>query len=105
MNYRRLATQYSDQVNSIGVDDLHDAVIIDVRGDDEVIKGMIDGAIHIPLEGDSLDLTKLENIDKNQKIVVYCAAGVRSIVAAYFLQNNDFTNVCSLKYGFISYKR
>ena len=61
------------------------ATVVDVRNDDEVASGMIEGAIHIP-QGDIL--ANAEAIadqlpaDKEATILFHCAAGVRAQGAA-----------------------
>ncbi len=76
-------------------------VVIDVRGEKEVEKGMICGAINIPV--DSLR-EKLNDLDKNKKYVVYCAVGVRGYIATKILTQNGFTNVLNLLGGYTHYK-
>lgn len=58
------------------------AMLLDVREDEEVERGIVPGAIHIPL-GQLRD--RAEELDKNKKIYVYCHSGVRSYTAARIL--------------------
>ncbi|MCK8825472.1 rhodanese-like domain-containing protein [Fuchsiella alkaliacetigena] len=61
------------------------ATVIDVRDDDEVASGMIDGAIHIP-QGDILDdpeaIAGQLPDDKEAMLLFHCAAGIRAQGAA-----------------------
>ncbi len=69
--------------------------IIDVREDDEVAKGMIPGAKHIPL-GQISDRTN--EIDKNKEHIMVCRSGGRSSKASEILSNEGF-NVRNLVGG------
>ena len=57
--------------------------MIDVREDDEVAQGMIEGAKHIPL-GQIPD--RLSEIEKSGEIVIICRNGYRSERACEYLQ-------------------
>lgn len=57
--------------------------MIDVREDEEVAQGMIDGAKHIPL-GQIPD--RLSEIDKSGEIILICRAGYRSERACEYLR-------------------
>ncbi len=77
-------------------------VIIDVREESEVHSlGIIKNAIHIPRG--LLEFTLAPNssnnpvkIDENTKILVYCAGGYRSALAAKTLKDLGFKNVYNL---------
>lgn len=67
------------------------AKIIDVRTRDEFDEGHYPGALHIPvaiLGSKTMDLGP-----KNHPIVVYCASGARSAMAARILGQAGFTDV------------
>ena len=55
-----------------------DAVIVDVRRDDEWVSGHVTKAIHIPI--DDL-LGRMDEVPQGKKILFICAAGVRSGLA------------------------
>lgn len=59
--------------------------IIDVREDDEVAKGMIPGAKHIPL-GEIED--RLDEISKDEEHIMVCRSGGRSGRACEFLDQH-----------------
>jgi rhodanese-related sulfurtransferase len=61
--------------------------IIDVREDEEVAKGMIPGAKHIPL-GDIED--RVEEIDKNIEHIMVCRSGGRSTKACEILMAKGY---------------
>ena len=74
------------------------ATFVDVRDLNEVNLGMIPGAIH-------LDRGRLESkveaaIPRDAHIVLYCAAGNRSALAAETLAQMGYTDVSSLSSGF-----
>ena len=62
-------------------------MIVDVRENDEVELGMIENAVHIPLNTlrDNLD-----RLDKNKTIIVHCAVGLRAHVASRLLIQHGF---------------
>ncbi|WP_349409188.1 rhodanese-like domain-containing protein [Pseudalkalibacillus sp. SCS-8] len=62
--------------------------IIDVRKDEEVAKGMIPGAAHIPL--DEIP-ERFNEIPKDEEHVMVCRSGGRSGKAAQFLQEKGYS--------------
>lgn len=82
--------------------DLGDAVFkIDVRTPDEFNLGSIPGFINIPL--DSIR-EHLNEIPKDQPIVVTCAVGLRGYLAYRILVQNGFKNVHNLSGGYKTWK-
>lgn len=81
-------------------DDVH---LIDVRERDEFVDGHIEGATFVPRG--LLDL-KIENIvpNKDDKVILYCAAGTRSALAANTLEDLGYENVQSMEGGFGDWK-
>ncbi len=78
--------------------------LIDVREADEHAQGMIAGTIHIPRG--FLELRIEKNVtDRAAPIVLYCASGTRSVLAARSLGELGYTNVRSLSGGFSGWKR
>jgi rhodanese-related sulfurtransferase len=77
-------------------------VLLDVRNDDEVLAGVIDGAIHIPLNTLPTEYTKL---NPEAKIVCYCHSGIRSAKAASFLANLGYENLYNLRGGILAWGR
>lgn len=77
----------------------YNVIIIDVRSQQEYYEGHYDGAINIPL----FELKKKigERVrDKNQIIVVYCSAGIRSMKAQNMLNIMGYSNVYNLIPGY-----
>lgn len=79
-------------------------VLIDVREADEHATGIIPGAIHIPRGFLELRVEKAVG-DRATPVVVYCAGGTRSLLAARSLGELGYTNVRSLAGGFTGWKR
>lgn len=78
-----------------------DYTVLDVTEDMERMVFSIPGSYHIPL-GQLRE--RLQELDKNKQIIVYCAMGVRSYNAARVLMENGFDNVATLSGGTIFYK-
>lgn len=83
---------------------VRDELVIDCREPDEYAQGAIAGAIHIPrgflelrIEGSAPD--------RDRPIVVYCAGGTRSALAARSLAELGYTRVASLAGGFGAWKQ
>jgi len=66
------------------------AVLIDVRSEAEYLSGHAPQTINIPLPQLSSRITEIE---KNKPIVLCCASGSRSGMAAMLLRKNGFKNV------------
>ena len=85
---------------------------IDIRDIRELWKeGTLKGAIHIPrgmlefwLDPES-SYYKEKKIGEIKKIVLYCALGMRSALAAKSLQDMGFTNVAHVDGGFDALKK
>ncbi len=75
-----------------------DVVFLDVREPGEWNLGHVPGAVHIPrgqLEG------KVEGaVDRSKRVILYCAGGSRSALAADTLQQMGYGDVASLRGGF-----
>ena len=79
-------------------------VLIDVRDQSEWVQGHIPGAVWIPRS--VLELRIEDSVRKRERaIVVYCAGGTRSILAARSLIELGYTNVVSMAGGFSAWKR
>jgi rhodanese-related sulfurtransferase len=76
-----------------------DIMLLDVRRLEEVeANGVIEGAVHIPLE--EFIACKAEWPATDSTIVVYCGSGHRSTIAMTILWTYDYVDVRSLKDGF-----
>ncbi len=86
-------------------------VLLDVREAYEWRKGYIDGAIRIALdevpEKADPDLQEHDPRlagNRDARIVLYCATGVRSLLGGLALHNLGYSNVASLKGGIEGWK-
>ena len=76
-------------------------VYLDVREPNEWNLGRLPQALHLPRG--NLE-TKVEGlIDRNQKVVVYCARGNRSALAALAMKQMGYENVASMARGFLGW--
>ncbi|WP_106496849.1 rhodanese-like domain-containing protein [Lentibacillus sp. Marseille-P4043] len=75
------------------------AVIIDVREDEEVAQGMIEHAKHIPLNKIP---QAIKDLDKNKHYVLVCRSGGRSMNAALYMDEHGF-NVSSMAGGMLEW--
>ncbi len=71
-------------------------VILDVRSYEEFEEGFIEGAVLIPV--DELE-SRYSEIEKYDKILVYCRSGNRSVTASQILLDNGFKEVYNLLGG------
>ena len=84
---------------------LHDGealTIIDVREDDEVANGMIQGAKHIPL-GELAQ--RHSEIQDNGEIIIVCRSGGRSTKACEYLQSIGYNGVTNLTGGMLEWDK
>jgi molybdopterin/thiamine biosynthesis adenylyltransferase/rhodanese-related sulfurtransferase len=82
---------------------LGEVVLLDVREADEYEQGALPGAVHMPRG--YLELQVEGRLpDKSAPVVVYCAAGVRSIFAAKTMGELGYENAVSLAGGFDRWK-
>ena len=73
-------------------------VKLDVREDIELEFGVIDGAIHIPMQSVPGQLNELEK-HKNDTVVLICRSGRRSEQIGQFLEQMGFTDLINLDGG------
>ena len=78
------------------------AILLDVRTDEEVKEGALPHAQNIVYD-DSF-ANKLESLSKEAPIFVYCAAGKRSAKAAEIMKAKGFKKVYQLKGGLNAWK-
>lgn len=102
----QLLNEAKKEIQEIGPVDLkrmqqsgEEFVLIDVREPEEVSRGTIAGAIPIPRGMVEVTIDRVTT-DKDKKIVLYCAGGVRSALAGWMLKKMGFRNVISLAGGY-----
>lgn len=77
--------------------------LVDVREREEFVQGHIPDATFIPRGYLELQIEQHQS-DRDKPVVVYCAGGVRSALAARNLKEMGYTNVISLIGGFNGWK-
>ncbi len=73
---------------------IDNAVLIDVRTEDEYKSGHIEGSINIPLQNISDVQNRIKEL--NTPIFVHCLSGGRSAKAASALKSMGYTNVTNI---------
>lgn len=73
-------------------------MLVDVREEWEIRRGMLPGAIHIVM--DSIP-DELERLPKDQPVVFICRSGGRSEAVANWVQGQGWSNVLNLSGGTI----
>ena len=108
--YRELLRQVRseiEEVDAVRASELRDGggtVFVDVRERNEWDEGHIPGAVHVPR---SYLESKIEQAvpGRETDLVVYCASGNRSALAAKALEELGYESVASLSGGFADWKR
>jgi molybdopterin/thiamine biosynthesis adenylyltransferase/rhodanese-related sulfurtransferase len=78
-------------------------VVLDVREKQETDQGMLPGAKHVPRG--FLELRIEETVpDRDTDVVLYCAGGTRSLLAARTLRDMGYTHVRSMSGGYGAWK-
>ena len=113
-----LVSEALDQIKTISTDEAHKMVsenqcnLIDIRDIRELEKeGRVENSNHIPrgmlefwLDPDS-PYFKEGKLDLNKEMVLFCAAGMRSALAAKSLKDMGFKKVSHIDGGFGSIKQ
>lgn len=80
-----------------------DVILLDVREKDEVRTGYINGALSVPRGFLEMQVTG-QIPDRDQDVVVYCAGGVRSLLAGRVMREMGYQNVSSMAGGITQWK-
>ena len=76
--------------------------VVDIRNAGELTAGGLPGAVHIPLA----ELAhRSDELDPQQPVLLYCAGGWRSSVAASLLRSHGFTDVSDILGGHGAWQR
>jgi len=107
-DFRSLLDRIKSEISEIDAEAAHarldDAVFIDVREPTETADGHVDGARLIPRG--LLELRIESQVpNRSTQLVVYCAGGTRSALAAGTLQTLGYENVHSMAGGFLAWKQ
>lgn len=79
------------------------AVILDVRTEDEVSEGIIPNAINIDIYKGQGFIYEVDELDKSKNYYVYCKAGGRSEQACSLMQQMGFENTYNLVGGMMQW--
>ncbi len=98
LNFSSPVCYFIPEISAEQVSMMKNAVLIDVREQEEWDAGHIEGSLHYPL-------SKIENENmparhQDKDIVLYCQRGVRSLQAARLLKDHGFPDVYSLSGGY-----
>jgi rhodanese-related sulfurtransferase len=74
--------------------------LVDVRNDDEVARGVINGAIHIQLNSLPMRWNELKD---EIPIAFYCHSGVRSAHACAYMAEQGFDQLYNLQGGILAW--
>ena len=88
-------------VDQLKMDD--NAVIIDVRTEDEFKEGMILGALNIDIYKGQGFIYLIEELDKSKNYYVYCRSGGRSSQACSIMNQMGFENTYNLLGGMMEW--
>lgn len=81
-----------------------DAVVIDIRDQNEYARGHIPNARHIPTAEFERRKAELEKI-KTRPLIVYCATGARSGAALTALRKAGFEKLFNLRGGLLEWEK
>ncbi|MGF1556742.1 rhodanese-like domain-containing protein [Paucihalobacter sp.] len=82
----------------------NNAVILDVRTQDEVDQGIIPNAIHMDIHNGQGFIDELETLDKEKTYYVYCRSGARSAQACTIMEQIGFNKAYNLLGGIMNWQ-
>lgn len=110
LNRDQLVQLAKSQITEISAQELkrrlqagEDLTLVDIRERDEFVQGHIPDAVFIPRGFLELQIEQHQP-EREKPVVVYCAGGVRSALAARNLKEMGYTNTISLIGGFNGWK-
>ncbi|WP_174258750.1 molybdopterin-synthase adenylyltransferase MoeB [Myxococcus xanthus] len=103
--FQTLLAGVKQEIREVSVDDVKRLLdarasvrLLDVREADEYAGGRLPGALHIPRG--YLELRIESQVQRDEELVVYCAGGTRSALAAKTLKELGYERVASLAGGY-----
>ena len=86
-----------------------DAVLVDIREAEELQGGRIEGSVHVSrgmleFRADPTSPYHQEQLDPSKRVILHCASGGRSALAAVTLKEMGYQNVAHLDGGFNGWK-
>ena len=77
-------------------------LLVDVREADELAALRVPGALHVPLSDFA---TTSADLPRDRPLLLLCASGRRSLVAAEYLQRNGHADVANVSGGIIEWQK
>jgi rhodanese-related sulfurtransferase len=96
-NYKAISAKESKEL----IDSIK-PLLLDVRTSAEYHRGHISGSTLMPVQVVQFKASELEQY-KNQDILIYCASGNRSTVAAKILIDQGFKRIYNMRFGLIDW--
>lgn len=104
-SFRDLLADTKREIREVSVDEVRRLLdsrasvrLVDVREADEHAGGCLPGSLHIPRG--FLELRIEERVGREEDVILYCAGGTRSALAARTLQQLGYSRVASMAGGF-----
>ena len=94
--------QQEDWINQLEQDT--NAVILDVRTEDECNEGIIPQAINIDIHKGQGFIYQIDELDKSKNYYVYCRSGARSEQACHLMNQMGFENTFNLLGGIMQWQ-
>ena len=102
LRYTSMACDAIAQISAVQLGQMSGYTLIDVRESDEWRKGHVTGAVSWPLS--QMSQGKMPDAHKDDRIIVMCQKGARSLHAARLMKEYGFTDVTSLSGGYDSWQ-
>ena len=80
------------------------AVVLDVRTEEEFESGYIPNAINIDIRMGPSFIDEINSLDKNKSYYVYCRSGARSSQAVQLMRELGFNNTFNLLGGILDWE-
>jgi rhodanese-related sulfurtransferase len=80
------------------------AIILDVRTEDECDQGVIENSINIDFYKEADFFAAIESLDKTKNYYVYCRSGVRSSKACQIMNEMGIQNAYNLLGGILDWE-
>ena len=94
-----------NQMNSdelIDFIELNDAILVDVRTEDEYNSGYIENSLNIDYFSNEFSVNA-DKLDKNTPIILYCRSGKRSSMSAKKISKLGFKEIYNLEGGILEW--
>ncbi|MBI3185922.1 MAG: molybdopterin-synthase adenylyltransferase MoeB [Myxococcales bacterium] len=103
--FRDIFSTLKKEIREVSVDDVKRMIdqrrpvkLVDVREGEELSAGRLPGAISVPRG--FLEMRIEEKVRRDEEVVLYCAGGARSALAAKTLKEMGYSNVASMAGGY-----